>query len=169
MGKWGTAIVALCAGAALFGCGDSEETRSDAIGGADWTLTITSPQHGSLQRGRAMVRVAVTGPAVARGESPDFEIGYFVDGQLKTRSHDPEVMLAMPEGSYALRVDGIDAGGKVLPNVVGDEVMIEMGGPLDQGNVHLPSNRPEIPVNRGPNVRVGRPGAPGVNVGGPRL
>ena len=164
------AILAFCASAALVGCGDSEGKRSDSVGEAAWTLTITSPKHGSLQRGRALVQVAITGSGSAQGESPDFDIGYFVDGELMKRSRSTEVQLAMPQGGYVLRVDGIDAEGNVMERVVGDEVSIEIGNPLDRGGMNIPGDLLNFPIDFPTNPRAEEPSAkpPEINVN-PRL
>lgn len=159
MGKWGAAMLAACAGAALCACGGSEDSRTDGVRGADWTLTIVSPKHGTLQRGKAIVNVAVTGPAAARGQVPDFDIGYFVDGELVYRSHEPHAELPLERGSYELRVDGIDHDGLVLPRVVGDEVSIEVGTPLQRVGVDIPTDFPPIRSRR-PDVQVQTPTAP---------
>ncbi len=142
MGKFGAAILGLCAGLALTGCGGSDTSRSDSLGDADWMLTITSPAHGSTQKGRAMVRVAVAGEAAARGEAPDFDIGYFVNDRLEKRTRDTSTQLLLPKGSYALRVEGVDANGQVLERVVGDEVMLEIGELLQMDPVEIPASPP---------------------------
>jgi hypothetical protein len=162
MGKHGAAILALCAGVALIGCGGSDSERSsDSLGRSQWTLTITSPQHGSTHEGRAIVRVAVTGEAAARGAERDFDIGYFVDDELRKRSKDTQTEIVLPQGSYALRVEGIDTSGQVLERVTGDEVMVDIGRVLQREPLDIP------PVQRldqrGP-AEVIDPEAPSVDV-----
>jgi hypothetical protein len=138
MGKFGAAILGLCAGLALTGCGGSDSSRSDSLGGADWTLTITSPQHGSVHRGQALVRVAVTGEAAARGDERNFEIGYFVNDELVTRSRDTKAQITLPTGTHALRVEGVNTSGQVVERVVGDEVMVEIGEIFQMEPVDVP-------------------------------
>jgi hypothetical protein len=138
MGKFGAAILGLCAGMALTGCGDSDSSRSDRLGGADWTLTITSPQHGSLHRGQALVRVAITGEAAARGDERNFDIGYFVNDELITRSPDTNAQITLPTGTHALRVEGVDTSGQVVERVIGDEVLVEIGEIFQMDEIDVP-------------------------------
>jgi len=140
MARLGSALFAIGAMAALAACGGSDDGQSSRpIDGADWTLTITSPGHGERVTTRPEIEVAITGDAAARGGSPDFDLGFFVDDVLVRRGPETTVVLDVPIGPRVLRVEGIGPDDAVLPNVQGDEIRIDvMEGPDRELDVNIP-------------------------------
>jgi hypothetical protein len=159
MAKLGSALLGFCAAAALVGCGGSDSTRSDPLDGADWTLTIVSPSHGDEVSTLAEVEVAISGDAVARGDNPSFDIGFFVDGELVHQTSDTTAMIALPIGSHALGVEGVDRDGGVLEDVLGDEILLDIRNPFGRDLV-IP-NVPELQMpGLAPSVRLASPHLP---------
>lgn len=158
-------LVLVGAVVALAACGGDDGSSSDGLGRTEWTLTIVSPEPGGKVSTPATVRVAITGPAAVRGESPDFDIGYFVGDDLRQQTRSTEVQLELAKGSHLLRVAGVDAQGRILANVAGDEMLLEVDAPILQ---RPEDDRPGLPggpdVRGNPSVGPGRPSMPGGSV-----
>lgn len=154
----------------LAGCGGSEESRSDNLGNSDWTLTIISPDHGSQVPPAAQVEVALTGPAAARGETPDFDVGFFIDDQLVMQGGDLAVELNLPLGSHTLRVSAVDVSGIPLPDVVGDVIDINVTPVAGQAPFTVPANFGNVEVRLGGSViPVGNVSTPPIETVPPNL
>ncbi|WP_373049550.1 hypothetical protein [Vulgatibacter sp.] len=160
MAKLGTAIVAFFAAVAFAGCGGNDESRTATLGGADWTLTITSPSHGEMVAPRTTVDVAITGRAAVQGETPAFDLGFFVGDQLIEQSRDTSVTLDLPAGGNILRVNGVDENGEILENVLGDEILLNVGTELE------PSVTIDIPEDLRSGDNLGSPIGAGIAIPG---
>lgn len=161
MARLGSVLFAFGAMAALAACGGSDDGQSvRRIDGRNWTLTITAPGHGEQVSTRPEIQVAITGDAAAKGASPDFDMGFFVDDVLVERSTETTVTLEVPVGPRVLRVEGIGPDGEILPEVDGDEIRFDARDLVDRDEV------PNLPGADKPISRQGRNGpvVPGIDM-----
>lgn len=162
-------LAAFLATVALAACGGSDGVRTDEIDGVDdvdevdeveeigWTLTILSPRDGGLAPDETAVVVEVGGEGVDRQKERTFEIGVFVDGALAARSDGIEIPVELAPGSRVIAVEGIDAQGEILPNVVGDQVEVRVLD-LEQPNLDqlgIPSRLRDEAFNKDEALPVG--------------
>lgn len=156
MFRSGKLAAVLGATVVLAACGGSDGVRADELVEPRWTLTILSPAHGGLVLPETVVEVGISGDGEALDEERGFDFGVFVDGELVTQSAEPEIVVDLEPGDRIIAVEGVDANGEILEEVLGDEVQVRVGDAfqpdLDRLGVppRLPTDdfdRSELPID----------------------
>ena len=135
-------LVAVLLGIA--GCGGG---GAEPVGGGEEgyrMLTILEPLHGSSVPERVTLRLADTGV----GPRPAVEVGVYVNGQLVATTQDRELELELEDGQADVRVEGIGPEGLPSAQVIGDRILLMVGG-LDPTDPYRPElvrpRRPALP------------------------
>lgn len=117
----------------LLSCGDEPSARTEELVEPDWTLTFLAPAHGSSLSSPVEYQLAISGPAVTRGEPLPFDIGFFANDQLVHRSRDTQGSFAVPPETTLLKVRGVDEEGDEVEKVLGDQIRIHVTSEPDAG------------------------------------